>query len=330
MCGFASGNAVAAACEDTIIAAVFEDSKQDAPAYLADKKLGAPTGGLETAWTRVQALVDAADAKSDVKLWPGGCLDWRSLRDRFFQIMQNFTKEAPTKTGDRSEHTQTTDATSERYVLLGRLRCAWEDKKKAFKNKQDATTADRQADAEQAAKRRDFVKKAASSRRNLGGAMDDASERVDDCGDEGGTFTTPGAATCDFQPTTSTRNKKAKTPAVDANALREDAAAAHRQRETNAERRHAELVEERRLGREQDAAFRREEIELKKQKVEAGDRQSAEIIEVKQDLTAVKATVGELAEAVKEQGEKQAQAQEKQGQDMQELKAMLRAAIGGG
>jgi len=94
LCGFASGNAVAAACEDTIIAAVFEDSKQDAPAYLADKKLGAPTGGLETAWTRVQALVDAADAKSDVKLWPGGCLDWRSLRDRFFQIMQNFTKEA--------------------------------------------------------------------------------------------------------------------------------------------------------------------------------------------------------------------------------------------
>ena len=60
-CGFASGNAVAAAREDTIIAAVFEDSKQDAPAYLADKKLGAPTGGLETAWTRVQALVDAAE-----------------------------------------------------------------------------------------------------------------------------------------------------------------------------------------------------------------------------------------------------------------------------
>ena len=176
-CGFDSGKAVAEAREDTIIAAVSEDSKQDTPAYLADKKLGAPTGGLETVWTRVQALVDAADAKRDVKLWPGGCLDWRSLRDRFFQIMENFTKEAPTKTGDRGEHTQTTDATSERYLLLGRMRCAWEDKKKAFKNMQEANTADRQADAEQAAKRRDFVKKAASSRRNLGGAMDDASER---------------------------------------------------------------------------------------------------------------------------------------------------------
>jgi hypothetical protein len=315
-CGFDSGKAVAEAREDTIIAAVSEDSKQDEPAYLADKKLGAPTGGLETAWTRVQALVDADDAKRDVKLWPGGCLDWRSLRDRFFQIMQNFTKEAPTKTGDRGEHTQTTDTTSERYVLLGRLRCAWEDKKKAFKNMQDATTADRQADAEQAAKRRDFVKKAACSRRNLGGAMDDASERVDDCGDEGGTFTTPGAATCDFHPT-STRNKKAKTAAVDANALRDAAAAAHQERETNAERRHAELVEERRLGREQDAGFRREEIDLKKKKAEAGERTGAEINELKQDmtgfkqdLTGVKAKVGELAETVQKSSE--------------EVKAMLR------
>jgi hypothetical protein len=223
--------------------------------------------------------------------------------------MQNFTKEAPTKTGDRGEHTQTTDTTSERYVLLGRLRCAWEDKKKAFKNMQDATTADRQADAEQAAKRRDFVKKAACSRRNLGGAMDDASERVDDCGDEGGTFTTPGAATCDFHPT-STRNKKAKTAAVDANALRDAAAAAHQERETNAERRHAELVEERRLGREQDAGFRREEIDLKKKKAEAGERHGAEINELKQDLTDVKAKVGELAETVQKSSE--------------EVKAMLR------
>ena len=88
------------------------------------------------------------------------------------------------------------------------------------------------------------------------------------------------------------------------------------QREANAQRRHAEQLEESRLGRAQESVFRREEIELKKQKVEAGERQGAEINEVKQDLAGVKATVGALAETVQRQGEKQAL-------DSQEIKALL-------
>ena len=188
---------------------------------------------------------------------------------------------------------------------------------------QDATTADRRADAEVAAKRRDFVKKAACSRRNLGGAMDDASERVDDCGDEG-TFTTPGggATTCNFHPT-STRNKKAKTATVDSTALREAAVTAHEQREANAERRHEQTLEETRLGREQEAGFRREALDLERKRVEQGERHGAEINELRQGLTGVSVTVGQLAQNVQEQGEKQAK-------DLEEIKSLLRAALGGG
>jgi hypothetical protein len=137
-CGFDSGKAVAKAREDAIIAAVHEDIKQEwprhpsdsCPAYLADKRLGQTTG-LQEAWTRVQALVDAADAERYAKLWPGGCLEWASLRDRFFLIMLAFVNEAPTQMGDRGEHTQSTDESSERYASLGRLRCPWEDKQRA-------------------------------------------------------------------------------------------------------------------------------------------------------------------------------------------------------
>ena len=62
--------------------------------------------------------------------------------------------------------------------------------------------------------------------------------------------------------------------------MREAAVEMHVQREANAERRHAEQLEESRLGRAQESVFRREEIELKKKKVEAGERQGAEINEI--------------------------------------------------
>ena len=77
------------------------------------------------------------------------------------------------------------------------------------------------------------------------------------------------------------------------------------------QRQHAETIEEARAAREQDAGFRREAIDLEKRKVEAGERQAAEINEVKQDLASVKDTVGALAQTVERQGEKQAQDSEK-------------------
>ena len=138
--------------------------------------------------------------------------------------------------------------------------------------------------------------------------MDEASEQV---GDEG-TFTTPGGdaatETEDFVPT-GTRNKKAKTPALDPAVLSAAAREAHQERERHAERRHVDTMKERqrqhaeslemtRKGLQQEAEFRREEIDLEKRKVEAGERQGAEINEVKQDLAGVKATVGALAQTV--------------------------------
>ena len=57
---------------------------------------------------------------------------------------------------------------------------------------------------------------------------------------------------------------------------------------------------------------------MERRRVEQGERQGAEINEVKRDLAGVKATVGALAQTVERQGEKQ-------GQDMAEIKAMLQA-----
>ena len=141
--------------------------------------------------------------------------------------------------------------------------------------------------------------KAASARRHLGVAMDAASEQV---GDEGGTATTlgRGTATDDFHPT-STRNKKAKTATVDSTALREAAVTAHEQREANAERRHEQTLEETRLGREQEAGFRREALDLERKRVEQGERHGAEINELRQGLTGVSVTVGQLAQNVQDQ-----------------------------
>ena len=50
------------------------------------------------------------------------------MREKFFEIMLAFVAEGPTRTGDRGEHTQSTDDTSERTELLGRLRGEWEKK----------------------------------------------------------------------------------------------------------------------------------------------------------------------------------------------------------
>jgi hypothetical protein len=161
--------------------------------------------------------------------------------------------------------------------------------------------------------------------------MDEASEQVDD----EGTFTTPGgdAATeaKDFVPT-GTRNKKAKTPALDPAVLRDAAREAHQERERHAERRHVDTMKERqrqhaeslemtRKGLQQEAEFRREEIDLEKRKVEAGEQQGAEINELRQGLSAVTTTVNNLAQAVEKQGQKQ-------GQDMAEIKAMFRERFG--
>jgi hypothetical protein len=280
--------------------------------------------------------VDAADELRVVKLWGGfSCLGWDTMRDKFFNIMQAFVNEGPTRTGDRGEHSHSTHVSSERSTMLGRLRDDWTRAHTLVKKNKDAATADRLADAANAARRRRFVNEAACSRRlprkRLN--MDEASEQVDD----EGTFTTPGgdAATEaeDFVPT-GTRNKKAKTPALDPAVLRDAAREAHQERERHAERRHeqtieegkrqhAENVAETRKGREQEAAFRREEIDLKKKEVEAGERQGAEINELRQGLTAVTTTVNNLAQTVEEQGEKQ-------GQDMAELKALIREAFNRG
>jgi hypothetical protein len=319
-CGFSSAKEAEKARKDAIIAAVHEDSKQEwqdsCPAFLADKRLG-QRSGLEEAWSRVQGRVDAAEAARDVKLWGGfSCLGWETMRDKFFNIMQAFVKETPTRTGDRGEHSQSTAVSSERSTLLARLRNDWTRALSAHRQRKEMLTADKAADAENAERKRRFVNDAASSRRlprkRLN--MDDASEQV---GDEG-TFTTPGgdAATEaeDFVPG-GTRNKKAKTPALDPAALRDAAREAHEKREANEERRHAEKLEvgerqhaeslaQTNKGLEQEAGFRREEIDLEKRKVEATERQGAEINEVKQDLAGVKATVGALAQAVEKQGEK--------------------------
>ena len=109
---------------------------------------------------------------------------------------------------------------------------------------------------------------------------------------------------------------------------------ANEKREANAERRHEETIEEgrrqhrenvaeTRKGREQEAGFRREEIDLARRRVEAGEQQGAEINELRQGLTAVTTTVNNLAQTVEEQGEKQ-------GQDMAELKALIREAFNRG
>lgn len=125
-CGFSSAKEAEKSREDAIIAAVHEDSKQEwpdsCPASLADKRLGRTLGLLE-AWSRVQARVDAADEPRVVKLWGGfSCLGWETMRDKFFNIMQALVAEAPTRTGDRGEHSQSTAETSERSALLRRLR----------------------------------------------------------------------------------------------------------------------------------------------------------------------------------------------------------------
>ena len=184
-------------------------------------------------------------------------------------------------------------------------------------------TADKAADAENAERKRRFVNDAASSRRlprkRLN--MDDASEQV---GDEG-TFTTPGgdaATEAEDVVPGGTRNKKAKTPALDPAVLRDAAREAHEEREANAERRHVDTMEERqrqhaeivemtRKGLQQEAEFRREEIDLEKRKVEATEQQGAEINELQQGLTAVTTTVNNLAQTVQEQGAKQAEASAK-------------------
>ena len=60
---------------------------------------------------------------------------------------------------------------------------------------------------------------------------------------------------------------------------------------------------------------------MERRRVEQGERQGAEIIELRQDLTNVSATVGHLAQTV-QQGVQQAK-------DSKEIKALLMAALAG-
>ncbi len=244
--GFASAKAAEKSREDAINAAVHEDSKQEwpdsCPAFLADKCLDRTSGLLE-GWSRVQARVDAADELRVVKLWGGfSCLGLETMRDKFFNIMQAFVAETPTRTGDRGEHSQSTAETSERSALLRRLRADWTRALSAARQTKDMRT-DSEADRLQAERKRQFVNTCAASRRNTSRRlnMDEASEQV---GDEG-TYTTPGgdAATEDFVPS-GTRNKKARTSAVDPAALRDAALAAHERRKAHDERRHVATIEE--------------------------------------------------------------------------------------
>ncbi len=292
---------------------MWEDS---CPAFLADKRLG-QTSGLLEAWTRVQVSLDAANQAREKPLWGGfKCPGWETTRDKFFRIMEAFSEEAPRRTGDRGEHSKSTASSRERSALLSRPLDDWTRALKACNHSKDMCTAEKEADRLQAEKKRQFVNTMSTSRRLN---MYEASGQF---GDEG-TFTTPGGdAATEYFVQRGTRNKKAKTSAFDPAALQQAAREASEKREAHNERRHvesiaagqrqhAETIEEARAAREQDAGFRWEAIDLEKRKVEAGKRQAAEINEVKQDLAGVKDTVGELAQTVERQGEKQAQDSEK-------------------
>ena len=87
------------------------------------------------------------------------------MRDKFFKIMETFVNEAPTRTGDRGEHSQSTAETSERSALLRCLRDNWKRALSAANKTKDMRTADREADREQAERKRRFVNECAASRR---------------------------------------------------------------------------------------------------------------------------------------------------------------------
>jgi hypothetical protein len=188
-CGFGATKDAERAREDAIVVAVHDDSKHvwedSCPAFLADKRLG-QTSGLLEAWTRVQVSVDAANQAREKPLWGGfKCLGWETMRDKFFRIMEAFSDEAPTRTGDRGEHSQSMASSRERSALLGRLLDDWRRALKSCNQNKDMRTAEKEADRLQAEKKRQFVNMMSTSRRLN---MDEGSGQV---GDKG-TFTTPG------------------------------------------------------------------------------------------------------------------------------------------
>ena len=76
---------------------------------------------------------------------------------KFFRIMEAFSDEAPTRTGDRGEHFQSMASSRERSALLGRLLDDWRRALKSCNQNKDMRTAEKEADRLQAEKKRQFV-----------------------------------------------------------------------------------------------------------------------------------------------------------------------------
>ena len=164
------------------------------------------------------------------------------------------------------------------------------------------------------------MKLAAGCRRNLASTMEDAAEKTTD----GPMYTTPGANE-DPHISQSTRNKKSAN-AFDATVIRDAAIAANKEREANEERRHKQNAaalaeaqctanEHKRKRNEQQASYQTEALAIKKMKMEADQRQGAEVTALKVDINNLKHTVGALTNVVHKQGEKQEE-------NMAELKAL--------